>query len=279
MHLICENKSNIFIAMNEFSVASIFNEIKSNNFKDKLTTIYSSPRTTEEKERSKRYATKLERRIFGKKELSGKAGGELDRATFLKKILNKKQICVLPLDYLDYSEETTKKPKATARTLSEKSIKMLTKKLKEEHDKIFFIQVKGCSYKERHSEEFLCDIVAIAKSIAKIEYVHSCIAGKKRPCLGCKGRMDNESISSYGKYPGLFFKHTVQNQSAEVAAQTFENFSGKIYLSAVCEESSQLPVSDFDSGSTSEEYTSESVSDGEEVSSDSPPARMRSKKK
>lgn len=243
MHLICNGNSNLFIAANEYEITKAFKAIKSKDFKSKLITPY-TPGTKEALTRSSRYSKKLERRIFGDKAISGSNQTDLKYANYLKQIIRKKNIEVISLNY-----------SGSANDLNDESKKNLQKILEKDDDKIFFLVIKNCSYKDRHAEEFLCDIAKIAKLKFGIDTVDSSIAGKKRPCLGCFGRMNAEEITNHGKYPGLFFKHTIANQPAEVAAQTLDAFNGPIYLSAVSPKNKQLPVSDFDSGSDSTEVT------------------------
>ncbi len=113
---------------------------------------------------------------------------------------------------------------------------------------IYLLSVTQNRNPNRHAEEFLTDIVEFAKGTG--QPVYSCIAGKKRPCLGCSGRMQGV-VDQYSKKPGLFWMHTLEFQSETAAAKT---------LNVLLTESPRTSLNkdgvksfrDYDSGSDSE---------------------------
>lgn len=122
---------------------------------------------------------------------------------------------------------------------------------------IYFLDVKNYSKEKRHAEEFLCDIAEYAKQFK--ENLYTCIAGKKRPCMGCSGRMESVGISNYGKFPGLFWTHTIKIQPKEVAIKIVEQLIEKPSHVSVCKDN-VTTVTDYDSGSGSDEEKYEEMS-------------------
>ncbi len=111
------------------------------------------------------------------------------------------------LDVLDYDMHKKTDFEAAVKTM-----------MGEEASKIYFVNVKNCSYQQRHAEEFLCDIAEIAKTLKPGE-VYTSIAGKKRPCMGCTGRM-TDVVDQFGAYPGNLWVNTIEHQPMQVAART-----------------------------------------------------------
>ncbi len=106
---------------------------------------------------------------------------------------------------------------------------------------------------ERHAEEFLTDIADYAAVVAKESEMkpYSCIGGKKRPCMGCTGRM-TDFINQFGNYPGRLWLHTIQNQSHPAARNTINTLLTSPSHVSVCKDGRTL-ANDYDSGSDSEE--------------------------
>lgn len=241
LHLQCNGSSNLFVVANDFSVTEKFEKyITENKFSKILTSVY-NPRTSEEKERSGRYAAKLKNRIIRKKIIIGDDKNDVSKAEAIRKILCSKNIAYLNMDYNNTFSELN-----TAIDDDKHSLKYI---LENKEDNIYFIVIKNCRDEKRHSEEFLCDIVEKAKEIFGVENIYSCIAGKKRPCIGCSGRMRDVSISNYSRYPGLFFKNTITYQTSNVSSSTTELLNGDIYVSE-CKNKDKT-TSGFDSGSDS----------------------------
>jgi hypothetical protein len=53
--------------------------------------------------------------------------------------------------------------------------------------------------------------------------VHANIHGKKRPCVGCKSRMEYSGITQFNPRSGRFWLNTIKNQVLEVAKKTINN--------------------------------------------------------
>ncbi|XP_057289333.1 uncharacterized protein LOC130612060 [Hydractinia symbiolongicarpus] len=77
----------------------------------------------------------------------------------------------------------------------------------------------ACKY--RHAEEWLCDVADHLRKTDEKKYTFR-IYGKKRPCVGCCGRMMTSKIDDYNKNSGYYWVHTIEQQSEEVARNTFK---------------------------------------------------------
>lgn len=105
------------------------------------------------------------------------------------------------------------------------------------------------SDKERHAEEFLCDVAEeIRKQNSRKTYTFY-IYGKKRPCMSCSGRMEEADIDYYNPNPGYLWLHGIKYQSQNAARNTL-----RLLLTTpphvTFEDDQQM--SDYDTGSDSE---------------------------
>lgn len=240
MHLSCEGRHNLFIVANEFSVTKTFTKIiNKDNFKESLTWFY-SPEDSEGKKRSKRYASKLKKRVFGNSlQITGNDPVDVKNAEQVGDILRDNNIVSLQIGY------------GGDKLLNEESRELLSKIIQSEDKTIFFVTVRNYpGHKGRHAEEFLCDIVDYSKEL-EVETIYTAIAGKKRPCIGCSGRLEAVNVSNYGRYPGRFWKHTFETQSEDVALKTLNLLRKNSSYISIC-ENGESKATDYDSGSNSE---------------------------
>lgn len=241
MHLAFDGKHMLFIAVNAPEFSQDLKEyimLDQTTWQAVLTKKYHTQNTSsteENKIRSKRYADKLAKRVFDKKIVLPEAndGNDWENANEIAKLLKKGTIKELKLGLL--------KDKETIKECFEESA-------------IYFVScwnIKSAS-KRRHAEEYLCDIADHATAIGKEDNktVYACIGGKKRPCMGCSGRME-VSIDNYGKNPGLFWTHTLENQSPQAAKATINLLLSKSPNDSF-DKANKTSKTDFDSGSDSE---------------------------
>lgn len=204
---------NLFLAANGFEInANISKFITDSNFESMMTTAYSvSGASAEEgKIRSKRFSTKLKQRIFG--DTLNLAASNLiadgEHAEAIGQVLRNGNIKILEIT-LDktnqFSNDTVERVKAA---------------IEDESGSMYLLKIKDCKNSKRHAEEFLTDIIDFAKKTQKP--VYSIIAGKKRPCLGCSGRMQGV-VDEHNKKSGLFFIHTTESQCENRAAANTTN--------------------------------------------------------
>jgi hypothetical protein len=215
MHLTYKGRSKIFVAVNEHAVTQylkVLFEKENDHFVRILTTNHAKriTRDSEGKIRSARYAKKLERRVFSN------AGISIPESTSVSDSSRAHQLAIAlreaELSVFDYNMHN--------RTEFERNVRRI---LSSPLNEIYFIEVKNCPFKERHAEEFLVDIVESAKSV--IAEVEVSIAGKKRPCMSCTGRMSGEiygrpRVDQYNKNPGSAWVTVQSMQPKEVAART-----------------------------------------------------------
>jgi hypothetical protein len=81
------------------------------------------------------------------------------------------------------------------------------------------------------------------------EPIYTCIAGKKRPCMGCSGRMHN-NITQYNQNPGRLWSSTIEQQSDRAAKNTVTLLLSK--SSHITQSKDRKQLRDYDSGSDSE---------------------------
>ena len=126
--------------------------------------------------------------------------------------------------------------------------------------KVLDAKVNDVERTDRHAEEYLVDEIERQNDHNK-EYV---IAGKKRPCMACAGRMEHANINRgfeihYGEHNGRLFLRPWRIQPDPVARTTFE--VTKRARSAVTSEGG-FKRTDYDTASDSDaESDSESESD------------------
>ena len=116
------------------------------------------------------------------------------------------------------------------RKLSNSSVDTILKKCgSSERDKVFVYLVRITAQgtiktwiKKRHAEEFLTDIAEciMMKYTGSEHPLEFSIAGTKRPCIGCCGRMTGV-IDFFNQHrPGRLWLHTIQNQPKDVQKRT-----------------------------------------------------------
>jgi len=194
--------------------------------------------------RSQRYARKLECRILPINAFFQNSTNLEDRqrAEIVSKIFREGTLNNLEIDL-----------EKTNNQLSLITKQYLTYHLYNSDNTIFVLNIRNCSQSLRHAEEFLTDIADHARNLAVPlnQMIYSCIGGKKRPCMGCSGRMEGV-ITNYGQHPGRFWLNTIESQSIEAASRTLGQLVNKPSYVTVCKDGIRT-AQDYDSGSDSEE--------------------------
>ncbi len=229
MHLSHDENNYLFIAVNQRNVTNeLAKFIKDKNtFRELLTKTYKPSRDPEGKIRSRRYATKLAKRIFGTdiQLPTSKNTSDGEQAHMVAKLLRGGTWSTLPL-------------------------KSANDVLHLENNKIYLVLPPTHGTNNKHAEEFLCDIAEyIYKDIKKKP--HTCIGGKKRPCMGCFSRMHCENIDSFGQHPGYFWLETMDNQPSEIALNTLQSLC--CYPPSVSSCKYGRNTTSYDSGSDSDD--------------------------
>jgi hypothetical protein len=237
MHINYAGNHNLFVAANGFEMTSNLSTLIMNTKLEKLLTKTYPVAAAEGKLRTERFANKLKQRVFGQALNLAQADVQEDRQQAKKvgELLRSATVKTLHIR-LDNNFQLN----------SQTKIDVLAA-LNDKSGSIYVLEIKACRNSDRHAEEFLADIVEYAKKTG--QPVYSSVAGKKRPCLGCAGRMQ-DVIDHYGDKPGLFWLHTLQYQPEKTAAKTV-----KVLLTASSYVSSSKDgksLRDYDSGSDSE---------------------------
>ncbi|MBA2710247.1 MAG: hypothetical protein H0U57_06625 [Tatlockia sp.] len=239
MHLVWGDKHTLFIVANQFNVTQRFSElITRDNFKAIFTTAYNLIRPTSESLlRSQRYTSKIRNKVLGDEIIiEGDDVKDLENAKSIGKLLRTNNVWLLKMTYEKNVLDNT------TRNCINNAINQ---------NGIYFVQITGHSNKQRHAEEFLCDIVEYANSTQNnLEFTSTAIAGRKRPCIGCSGRMKN-LISNYNQFPGRFWTHTIKHQPKHAQLETIKLLREGSSYNSVYKDGSR--GDDFDSGSDSEE--------------------------
>ncbi|OGT06286.1 MAG: hypothetical protein A2X78_01415 [Gammaproteobacteria bacterium GWE2_37_16] len=242
MHLEFNGKGYLFIGVNKWSASAELTEIIKDNAMLKKTLLHSfHPHGHEGRERSKRYASKFKERVFNEQKLTyfqDKNTTDSRRAQNIAKLLRNGEVRELLLG-----------------NDSGGNLNFVRDCLNMKDGSVFLVKITTKpDYEERHIEEFFTDIVEYAQIIAseqKLEAgaVYSCVGGKKRPCMGCFGRMDGV-ITKHGQHPGLFWKQTLQAQLPVPALRTIDT----LLTQSPCVSLRKNGKEDakFDSGSDSE---------------------------
>jgi len=155
--------------------------------------------------RSARYAAKLAYRIYGENvSFPNTTKEDFKNTISLARTLRTGDIIIHRVEP-KFSDETAN----------------LLEILQGKSDKIILLDIVSGKNNERHAEEYLTDIVEEARNFASItdKTVYSCIAGKKRPCMGCLGRMKNV-VNKYNQHPGRFWLASIKSQSPQAAKET-----------------------------------------------------------
>lgn len=250
MHLSWQGRNNLFIVANQFSVTEKFSSLISRtNFRQILAKAFTT-RNVEGTLRSNRYASKIQKRIFGNSlAITGDNSKDVENAKAIGTILHANNLYLLPINYIRNALSNNSKD------LIENGISST--------GNVFFVSITGHSNKQRHAEEFLCDIAEYVKSreqeiknrssISNESAIpmHTAIAGKKRPCIGCSGRM-RTLISNYGQFPGKFWSHTIKDQPQNAQIETLKLLHEASAHTSVYKDGRTLD-NDYDSGSESEE--------------------------
>ena len=105
----------------------------------------------------------------------------------------------------------------------------------------------------RHAEEFLVDLYEAIYTKDGVSNVRASIAGKKRPCMGCYGRMKSAAEGggalAFGDKPGRYWVHSMRGQELPAAKETAKALLGESYVSLGFGGSH---CKDYDSASDSE---------------------------
>ena len=209
-------------------------------FKKVLTTLYhyTTGHDAEKNARTARYACKLNNRIYEEPSIPNRAGDtQVDRvrAEKIADILRKGKVKLWNIN-----------------ELNEAKFDLL--KAPEYQDAIILLQLPGlisAHLKLRHAEEFLVDVLdnLPKRGLEKFLPTYSCIAGKKRPCLGCTGRQEG-TVTEFGQYPGRYWLHSMEYQSAVTAKRTAKILLERPAHVSITPDGMSIP--EFDSGSDSE---------------------------
>ena len=163
------------------------------------------PHAKEMLRRSKRYADKLQQRVYQDAVTNPAAedGQDLARTDKIKAILQSAKIEPLSIT-----------------SLTKAGLDLLNAPAYQEA--LIILYLEGYATKRmqtRHAEEFLVDIITNLPAPKPGRATYSCIAGKKRPCFGCYGRM-HTVVSEHGQHPGHFWSQTIQGQTSIAARRT-----------------------------------------------------------
>lgn len=248
MHLDFGGDHSLFIAVNEHAVSKHFGSMIQN--KEHFNQILSQPHTLnrdiEGNVRSQRYAKKLKTRVFDTESTPPAAHHESDakQASQVARLLREGEIYPLPIGVVSSNKTNT---------LSGNTVDLLRHCIRNLKNKIYLVYVNECPgpLELRHAEEFLSDIADSAKALGKEtgKEVYTSIGGKKRPCMGCSGRLRG-SITQYSTFPGRLWVTTIENQPHHVALQTADVILSNSAHITVSRNGTQ--VRDYDSGSDSE---------------------------
>jgi ankyrin repeat protein len=213
MHMDFNGRNLLFIAVNEASVSGkvpiVLGDLK--RIQTILTTKYEPKRDPEGNRRSRLYAAKIANRVYSETpRVRYDSTEDKRRAEQVVTLLRTGTFCPLELEL----EE--------GNILSAASKEVLGKIFRFSKNLVFAVVVKKHpkGLELRHAEEYLTDIAEYAAvNHHEDGAVYTCIGGKKRPCMGCAGRMQSV-ISQYGKRPGRYFKHTGETQSDAASGRT-----------------------------------------------------------
>jgi len=212
------------------------------DLKMKLALPFFSP-DTEGKERIKRFSFKLNERIFQRVNIPGNLEtSDYRRAVAIANLLREGEILPLHIEIKN-------------RTLTVTTKRIIDYYLNNKGNMFFMLATEDFDprtpYEARHAEEFLTNIAEYARNLARIQpkEMYTSIAGKKRPCIGCSGRMEGK-IDNFGRYPGRFWSHTIEYQSDSASLNALTNLITKPSYITACRNGTL--VTDYDSGSDSE---------------------------
>jgi hypothetical protein len=256
MHLRAHGCSNLFIAANEAAASHRLAELLKNNNLEKILTQQNLTSSSEGNLRSIRYSKKIKSRIFRYNELFDIMNPTQDdkNASRIKSILKQGKIEILEMNLIPAVEKNSH----SGYKLDEKSREAALKILSEKH-RIVLLKTTIEGYELRHAEEFLSDIVDL---VAKTVDIRSAVGGKKRPCMGCTGRLSHSAITLFGRHPGRLFVNTVEHQSASTAAASIQVIANNSCY--VTEGHNHALYTDFDSASDSD-GNDEAENDSEEM--------------
>lgn len=216
----------LFVSSNKLATGKeILKLVNEKTLKTVLTATYKL-RLNEDKVRSLRYANKLKKRVFGKKIAIPKINGDIEDSLHAESVaaILQNGNC-RSLDLID--------PDAIAKALSTRN-------------NIYIITGRpGGKGPNPHAEEFLVDIRDAMPSNDE----RSAIAGKKRPCMGCSGRM-HERISNYNTFPGYFWLDTIKHKDKIVAKKIVDILKEQYTHVSTCKNGKT--TTEYDSGSDSE---------------------------
>lgn len=242
MHLEFNGKHNLFIAANKPEVLVYLPEFIAD--KKNLTEIFTKahfPSDKEGKLRSARYAAKLKARVMRGHPITLFADKTDQQHTEeVIALLKEGEPRNLPLEINNKSQ------------FSDNSKQLLRRTFLKNENHIYIITLpKYAAHPGRHAEEFLADIASFAKEVGRTEGVdpYSCAGGKKRPCMGCTGRMTG-LITQFGSHPGRLWVQTLENQTGPAAENTVNAVLTSPAHVSICKDGTS--ASDYDSGSDSE---------------------------
>lgn len=237
MHVMYGTKHYLFIAANPAAMNQHMIGLFSapDSLRDLLTQAYQPVRDTEGKRRSKRYAHKLGRHIFTGVMPASTLPQDATQMGHSTRVLRANNI------YSQEIQSSTVDATITA-ILADAQL----------NDATIFLNWQHPSHSLRHAEEFLTDVAESFNALGRVSGtpVYTCIAGKKRPCAGCAGRMQGH-ISQYGQHNGNFWLNSIESQSEEAAKRTFNVLlSNPSYVSV---SANGLDAPGYDTGSDSDD--------------------------
>lgn len=241
MHATVGEKHFVFLAANEVDVAAYYQALlgEFGTVKKLLTTQYSPDRDVEGKRRSKRYARKLQIQLFNGDTALSPSVEEAD-GLYAQAVAD-------AVTGAWVVQDMNARPQQRIHTL-----------LENEPGGVFLLDFSKVRDKARHAEEFLVDTADYIKNYAKEKGLETsfAIAGKKRPCATCSGRMSGE-IDRYGKRPGLLWLHAAGRQSPSTFRRTAEGLLN--HASHVSLDGRGLKAPHYDSGSDSDDSNGASI--------------------
>ena len=198
---------------------------------------YTTGHDDEKNLRTARYAAKLMQRIYDqipRPRSVGDADDDLHRSEKLSEIVREAKVELWNIG-----------------DITQGKLDILKAPLK--YNSIFILHLPGLisqSFKLRHAEEFLVDVIDnLPPLLASAPPTYTCIAGKKRPCLGCSGRQTGV-VSEFGEFPGRYWLHSMEYQSIKESKRTAALLLNSASHVSVTKDG--MKVAEFDSGSDSE---------------------------
>lgn len=186
--------ANLYIASNNMhATKKLYEVLQDETLEDILQKAYEKFNEAELKKRSKRYAGKIQQRVFSGELF--KSENDLDNENL--------QLLICLLNEMNVNQVNLTKDSSIDKAKHiDNSIYFLTK------------YQTGTKYDGRHAEEWLMDLIENFN-----DYDQALMYGKKRPCFTCFGRMYDSDVE-HNENPGLAWKTRFLQQSPQSASNT-----------------------------------------------------------